>query len=124
MQQNYRDTIQADPHILQLQKQLTDAFGIEPTVAAYALVATGFVGVESAFDFICEKDPDSNKVAHKFFGYSEGSEGEQDIESGRKPQICLVCGLEESVHKTNDEELLQQQLDDDHNSEVEKLRLR
>lgn len=55
-----------------MQAQLASKMNIDPVVAAYALFSTNFNSVESAMDFIYEKEDDIQdgraKFVHTFVG--------------------------------------------------------
>ena len=43
--------------------------GLTPSVAAYAMVATGLRSVEAAMQFVYDADESTGKMAHNYVGY-------------------------------------------------------
>ena len=51
---------------------MNSQLGVNPTVAALSLFSTNFRGIETAMDFIFEREADSSgerKMLHRFVGY-------------------------------------------------------
>ena len=69
---SHKEYLRGNAEYLAMQAQLSNQLQIKPIVSAYALFSTGFVSVETAIDFLFEREQDLvdgvEKYIHKFFG--------------------------------------------------------
>ena len=113
---SYKDYVITNYEYLQLTRSLE----IQPCVAAYALISTDFRSIDTALNFIYEREEavdDAMVRVHPFVGHIplsfelSSKKAEQDLELGdpNRSKVCFICQGNRLEHKSELENFVKEE---------------